>query len=561
MKHLDKNQNEFLNLPSNELLFLPLGGSGEIGMNCNLYHFNGKWLLVDMGVTFNDSNFPNAELILPDIDFVIKRKSNLVGIVLTHAHEDHIGAVPYLYDKLNNVKIYTTSFTASVLKRKFISLKKPPPKVKILDYNKETSIGPFNLEVFAMTHSIPEPNGVVIKTEKGNIFHTGDWKIDPKPLVGKPINPSKLEKIKNLGILAMVCDSTNVFNLTPSGSESEVRENLDKVFSEHVNGKIIITCFASNIARLETIGVIAKKHNRSCIFLGRSLKRIYDSAIENNYLKNVPKFLSEDEGRHLPSENSVLICTGSQGESRAALYKLVNGQNPKFQVLNKDLVIFSSREIPGNEKQISKIKSSIDKIGAKLIDDTVYKIHVSGHPSQEELQKMYNWIKPNQLIPVHGEYFHLKKHVNFAKSSGIKTTLLVENGDIVKIERDNPTKLSEIKVNRKILLGNRIMSPKNKILQNMKKMSFNGVLNIVLIINRNDELKTKPVIFSDVIIDDENQDKKKLIEKKMEEIVKFTLNESINDAILEDHLKSKTRNFILKEFGLKPLTDVKVIRL
>ena len=561
MKHLDKNQNEFLNLPSNDLLFLPLGGSGEIGMNCNLYHFNGKWLLVDMGVTFNDINYPNAELILPDIDFVIKRKSDLVGIVLTHAHEDHIGAVPYLYDKLNNAKIYTTSFTASVLKRKFISLKKTPPKVKILDYNKETSIGPFNLEVFAMTHSIPEPNGIVIKTEKGNIFHTGDWKIDPKPLVGKPINPGKLEKIKNLGILAMVCDSTNVFNLTPSGSESEVRENLDRVFSEHVNGKIIITCFASNIARLETIGVIAKKYNRSCIFLGRSLKRIYDSAIENNYLKNIPKFLSEDEGRHIPSENSVLICTGSQGESRAALYKLVNGQNPKFQVFNKDLVIFSSREIPGNEKQISKIKSSIDKIGAKLIDDRVNKIHVSGHPSQEELQKMYDWIRPNQLIPVHGEYFHLKEHVNFAKSSGIKTTLLVENGDIVKIERDNPTKLSEIKVNRKILLGNRIMNPKNKILQNMKKMSFNGVLNIVLIINQNDELKTKPIIFSDVIIDDENLDKKNFFEKKMEEIVKFTLNESINDAILEDHLKSKTRNFVLKEFGLKPLTDVKVIRL
>ena len=561
MKHLDKNQNEFLNLPSNELLFLPLGGSGEIGMNCNLYHFNGKWLLVDLGVTFNDSNYPNAELILPDIDFIIKRKSDLVGIVLTHAHEDHIGAVPYLYDKLNNAKIYTTSFTASVLKRKFFSLKKTPPKVKILEYNKETSLGPFNLEVFAMTHSIPEPNGVVIKTAKGNIFHTGDWKIDPKPLVGKPINSSKLEKIRNLGILAMVCDSTNVFNLTPSGSESEVRENLDRVFSKHLYGKIIITCFASNIARLETIGVIAKKYKRSCIFLGRSLKRIYDSAIENNYLKNVPKFLSEDEGRHVPSENSVLICTGSQGESRAALYKLVNGLNPKFQVLKEDLVIFSSREIPGNEKQISKIKSSIDKIGAKLIDDRVNKIHVSGHPSQEELQKMYDWIRPNQLIPIHGEYFHLKEHAKFAKSSGIKTTLLVENGDIVKIERDNPTKLSEIKVNRKILLGNRIMNPRDKILQNMKKMSFNGVLNIVLIVNQNDELKAKPVIFSDVIFDDENLDKKKFFEKKMEEIVKFTLNESINDAILEDHLKSKTRNFVLKEFGLKPLTDVKVIRL
>ena len=561
MRNLDNIHKESLDLPKNELLFLPLGGSGEIGMNCNLYHYNGKWLLIDLGVTFNDSNYPNAELILPDIDFIVERNIDLSGIVLTHAHEDHIGAVPYLYNKLKNTKIYTTSFTASVLKRKFMSLKKPPPNLKILEYNKNFSVGPFNLEILALTHSIPEPNGVIIKTPKGNIFHTGDWKIDPSPLVGKPINSNTFEKIKESGILGMVCDSTNVFNLTPSGSENEVRENLDKVFLKQKNGKIIITCFASNIARLETIAVVAKKYNRSCVFLGRSLKRIYDSAIENNYLKNVPKFLNEDEGRHLPSENTVLICTGSQGEPRAALYKLVNDINPKFKVYKEDLVIFSSREIPGNEKQINRIKSRISRIGSKLIDHNNNKVHVSGHPSKKELKQMYDWVKPNFLIPIHGEYLHLKEHVNFAKHSGIQSALLVENGDIIKFVKDKPEKIGFIDVKRKLLIGNRIMHTNDKILQNMKKISFNGVLNLVLVINKDDELISKPVIFSDVIFNDDNLQQKQKFEKKTKELINFSLNETINDAILEDYLKSKIRNMVLKEFGLKPLTDVKVVRL
>lgn len=561
MKSLNEINNKRTKYTREDLLFLPLGGSGEIGMNCNLYHFNGKWLLIDLGVTFNDSNFPNADIIFPDIDFILEKKDDLVGLVLTHAHEDHIGAVPYLYEKLNNIQIFTTPFTASVLKRKFISLKKKPPFIKILKNGNNLKVGPFELEIFTLTHSIPEPNAVLIKTNKGNIFHTGDWKIDPHPLVGDPIDLKRIKKIKEYGILAMVCDSTNVHNISPSGSESDVRANLDEVFSKHTNGKIVITCFASNIARLETIGYVAKKYKRSCVFLGRSLRRIYDSAIENNYLKNIPKFLSEDEGRHLPSENTVLICTGSQGESRAALYKLVNELNPKFKVYKEDLVIFSSREIPGNEKQINKIKSSIDKIGSKLIDDKTNKIHVSGHPSQEELKKMYEWIKPNQLIPVHGEYLHLKEHTNLAKLSGIKNSLVVENGDVVKIEKDNPEKLDFVKVGRKFLLGNRILKGKNKILQNIKKISFNGVINLVFVLDQDDNLITKPIIFSEAIFDQENHEQKKMFEQKSEEIIKNSLNESINDVILEDHLTGKIKNFLSREFGLKPLIGVKILRI
>ena len=307
--------------------------------------------------------------------------------------------------------------------------------------------------------------------------------------------------------------------------------------------------------------MVAKKYNRSCVFLGRSLKRIYDSAIENNYLKNVPKFLNEDEGRHLPSENTVLICTGSQGESRAALSKLVNDINPKFKVYKEDLVIFSSREIPGNEKQINRIKSRISRIGSKLIDHNNNKVHVSGHPSKKELKQMYDWVKPNFLIPIHGEYLHLKEHVNFAKHSGIQSALLVENGDIIKFVKDKPEKIGFIDVKRKLLIGNRIMHTNDKILQNMKKISFNGVLNLVLVINKDDKLISKPVIFSDVIFNDDNLQQKQKFENKTKELINFSLNETINDAILEDYLKSKIRNMVLKEFGLKPLTDVKVVRL
>ena len=447
--------NNSKNYEKNSVYFLPLGGAGEIGMNCYLYGCDGKWLIVDLGVTFNDENVPGADVILPDLQYIFERKNHIVGMILTHAHEDHIGGVPYLYENLGDIPIFATPFTSSVLKRKFTKNKQP--KISTLKYNSNYDLGPFNIEILALTHSIPEPNAILIKTEKINIFHSGDWKIDPLPLVGKPIDEIKIEKIKKQKIHALVCDSTNVFNATPSGSEQEVRQTLDEVFNSHKNGKIIITCFASNIARLETIGYVSKKHKRSCIFLGRSLKRIYDSALENDYLKTIPRFLNQDDGKLIPSDNTVLVCTGSQGESRAALYKLINGMNANYELEKNDMVIFSSREIPGNEKQISKIKNQILKIGARYIDDKFPKVHVSGHPSQAELEKMYSWVKPELLIPIHGEFSHLKEHIKFAKSKGINSCLLVENGNVAEIKKKNSSIVEKVNSGRKILFGNRIL--------------------------------------------------------------------------------------------------------
>ena len=275
-----------MNIKKDNLYFLPLGGSGEIGMNCNLYHFKGKWIMIDLGVMFSNSDIEPYDILMPDIDFILERKKDLSAIILTHAHEDHIGAVPYLYSKFDDVPIYTTSFTASVLKRKFDAYSNNKPNLRLFEYNKSFNIGFFSVQICSLTHSIPEPNAIILKTEKGNIFHTGDWKIDPNPLVGSPINENEIKEICNDGITAMICDSTNVLNENPSGSESEVRKSLKKIFSEKKKGKIIITCFASNIARLETILKVSDELNKCCFFLGRCIFDGYTFTLFNN--KNSP---------------------------------------------------------------------------------------------------------------------------------------------------------------------------------------------------------------------------------------------------------------------------------
>ncbi|MDC2965887.1 ribonuclease J, partial [Alphaproteobacteria bacterium] len=342
-----------MNFSKNDLVFIPLGGSGEIGMNCNLYHYNNSWIMIDLGVMFGNSNLSSNELIMPNIDFLIKNNIKLDGLILTHAHEDHIGAVPFLYEKLGGFRIFTTSFTASVLKRKFDSFGIKEINIELLNYNENKKIGKFIVETLALTHSIPEPNAIIIRTEKLNIFHTGDWKIDPTPLVGNPIDQEKLNDLKNEGMAIMVCDSTNVFNENPSGSENDVREELRQIFSQKIKNKIIITCFASNIARLETILKVSNEFNKCCVFLGRSIHRIYESAKENDYLKNFNNIVSEKDSGAISEDNLVIVCTGSQGESNAALSRLVNDKNKFIEIFNDDLVIFSSREIPGNEKKIS----------------------------------------------------------------------------------------------------------------------------------------------------------------------------------------------------------------
>ena len=543
----------------NELIFLPLGGSGEIGMNCNLYHYDGSWIMIDLGVMFGNSSISPNELVLPNINFILENDIKLDALILTHAHEDHIGAVPYLYDKLQNVPIFTTAFTASVLKRKFLSIGNQPAKINLLDYNKIISIGKFEVQIFALTHSIPEPNAIILKTKKGNIFHTGDWKIDPDPLVGKPINEKKLKDIKNEGINVMICDSTNVFNENPSGSESEVREVLKEIFLKNKKGKIIVTCFASNIARLETILKVSEDLNKLCVFVGRSIHRIYESAIENNYLENFKNIISEKESKIISDDELVLICTGSQGEQNAALTKLIDGNNKYIQINKNDLIIFSSREIPGNEGKINILKEKILKKDCVYLDHRTQKVHVSGHPSKQELKKMYEWVSPNALIPVHGEYRHLKEQVNFSKSCGVNKQLLIQNGDVIEIDKGSIKKKDKVFTGRDILKGKNLIPLNDQFFKNLKFVNSDGEIFVNLILDLENNLINEPVIFCPTVTNNESLIKE--IKNQIEdEIIKFG-KKFIDDNIMKDEIKRNVKKFVNKNIGLKPLTYVEIVRI
>ena len=548
-----------MNFSKNDLVFIPLGGSGEIGMNCNLYHYNNSWIMIDLGVMFGNSNLSSNELIMPNIEFLIKNNIKLDGLILTHAHEDHIGAVPFLYEKLGSFKIFTTSFTASVLKRKFDSLGIKEINIELLNYNENKKIGKFAIETLALTHSIPEPNAIIIRTEKLNIFHTGDWKIDPTPLVGNPIDQEKLNDLKNEGMAIMVCDSTNVFNENPSGSENDVREELRQIFSQKIKNKIIITCFASNIARLETILKVSNEFNKCCVFLGRSIHRIYESAKENNYLKNFNNIVSEKDSGSISEDNLVIVCTGSQGESNAALSRLVNDKNKFIEIFNDDLVIFSSREIPGNEKKISELKNQLLKKKVRIIDSKISKVHVSGHPSKKELKQMYEWISPNTIIPVHGEFKHLSEHANFAKKCGIKKQVLVENGDVVLLENNNSRIIEKVYSGRILLKGNKTFSLENNFLKNLKIVSSEGEIFVNIICDLDNKLLTEPVVFCPTVTDKNElvHDLKILIS---EQLFKMASN-SLTDQILSEELKKIVRSYIKKSIGLKPLTYVEIVRI
>ena len=543
----------------NDLVFIPLGGSGEIGMNCNLYHYDNSWIMIDLGVMFGNSNLSSNELIMPNIDFINNNNIKLDGLILTHAHEDHIGAVPFLYHKLGSFKIYTTPFTASVLKRKFDSSGIKDANIDLLNYNENLKISKFNIETLALTHSIPEPNAIIIRTEKLNIFHTGDWKIDPTPLVGNPIDQTKLNDLKIEGMDIMVCDSTNVFNENPSGSENDVREELRQIFSKTNKNKIIITCFASNIARLETILKVSNEFNKCCVFLGRSIHRIYESARENNYLKNLNNIVSEKESVSISEDNLVVVCTGSQGETNAALSRLVNDKNRFIEILKNDLIIFSSREIPGNEKKISELKNQLLKKGVRIIDSKISKIHVSGHPSKKELKQMYEWISPNTIIPVHGEFKHLSEHANYAKDCGIKKQVLVENGDVVLLDKNNPRIIEKVYSGRVLLKGNKTFSLDNNFLKNLKIVSSEGEIFVNIILDLNNKLLTEPVIFCPTVTDKNEliSDLKNLISEQVCQMA----SKSLTDEILSDELKKTVRSSIKKSIGLKPLTYIEIVRI
>ncbi len=549
-----------------ELLFCPLGGSGEIGMNMNLFSYGKpeaqKWIIVDIGVTFADDSIPGIDLIYPDPGFIINKKKDLLGIVLTHAHEDHIGAIAHIWPKLK-CKMYATPFTAVLIKEKFKEKKIDIGKnLKIVDLNGNIKLGPFKIEFITLTHSILEPNGLLIETPAGIVLHTGDWKVDPNPLIGNKIDQTKLKEIGNKGVLAMICDSTNVLSHGRAGSEADVRTNLLKLMS-NLKKRIIVTSFASNVARMETIFYCAEKTKRQISLVGRSMHRIYKAAKQCGYLKNVISPIDAREAKKISREKIVYLCTGSQGEPMGAMMRIINYTHPDVFIEKEDTVIFSSKIIPGNEKKLYKLHNQLVKNQIDVISEETDFVHVSGHPNREDLRDMYDWVKPKSVIPVHGEHRHMAEHISFAKEMQVPYPVQVENGDIVRLfPGQKPEVFDKAPVGRLYVDGIISVNEDSQSIRERKNLANNGYLEVTILINGKGKLFKKPLVSFKGLPIEEAQDFFYDLEDEIENISRtFSLNNKKQESNLIEALKISCRKIVKEKTGKKPYTNINLVRI
>jgi len=549
-----------------ELLFCPLGGSGEIGMNMNLFSYgkpdNQKWLIVDIGVTFADDTLPGIDLIYPDPGFIIDKKEDLLGIILTHAHEDHIGAIVHIWPQLK-CNIYATPFTSVLIKEKFKEKKiEIGNNLKIVDLNGTVKLGPFKIEFITLTHSILEPNGLSIETPVGTILHTGDWKCDPNPLIGNTINEKKLKQIGAQGVLAMICDSTNVFNPGRAGSELDVRQSLLKIM-QNKNKRIIVTSFASNVARMETIFYCAKKIERQISLVGRSMHRIYKAARQCGYLNNVIDPIDSREAKKISREKIIYLCTGSQGEPMGAMMRISNHLHPDVFIEKGDTAIFSSKIIPGNEKKLYKLHNQLVKDGIEVISEENSFVHVSGHPNREDLKDMYNWVRPKCVIPVHGEHRHMIEHINFAKEMQVPHTVQVENGDVVKLYPGNkPEVYDKAPSGRLYLDGNISVEEDAQSIKDRKNISINGYIEATILVTSKGNIHKKPLLTFKGLPIVENDEFIYGLEEEIENVVKtFSLKNRKQEINLINALKITCRKYSKAKTGKKPYTNINLVRI
>ncbi len=466
--------------PEDELLFLALGGSGEIGMNVNLYGCQGKWLMVDLGMTFSGDQYPGVDLVFADLEFIEERAHQLEAIVLTHAHEDHIGAVPYFAADLG-VPIYATPFTADLVRRKLkeAGLVDEVELHVIEEDHGQFAVGPFEVTYIPLAHSIAEGNALLIDTPHGRIFHTGDWKLDEDPIIGEPTTEEELVAIGDEGVLALVCDSTNVFNPAPSGSEGAVYKGLLEEVQRHAGKRVMVTTFASNVARLQTLGDVARETGRQVCVAGRSLDRIIEVSQDNGYLQDFPDPVDFDTAMGLPRGEVLIIATGGQGEPRAALARVADENHP-IELVSGDVVLFSSRQIPGNELSIGIVQNKLAARGITMVTDRQSMIHVSGHPGRPELEALYGWIRPDILVPVHGEMRHMQEQGRLGKECAIPHQVVQQNGDLVRLAPGAPGKIAEVKAGRLVLDGDLIIPADGEAIAMRRRIMREGVLIVAL---------------------------------------------------------------------------------
>ena len=539
------------------LLFVPLGGSGEIGMNLNLYHLDGKWIMVDCGIGFADDYYPGADIIVPNTKFLQEIKKDLIGLVITHAHEDHVGGVPYLWEEFE-CPVYTTKFTAEFLKLKLLETHfGKRVKIHEIEPGKPFQLGPFEIEPIHLTHSIPEMQALAIKTKHGVIMHTGDWKFDKNPIVGPASNLKSLKKKGDEGVLAIVCDSTNVFSEGESGSEEDVQKSLIKLIKS-CKQRVAVGTFASNLARVTSILEAAKAANRDVVVCGRSFWRLIEAGRASGYFKDAPKLFNEKEAGKVPRQRALYLCTGSQAEPKAALSRIAEGTHPHLKLLPGDTVLFSSKIIPGNDTGIFRMFNLLVKQGVEVITEKDHFVHVSGHPYRDELKRMYEYTKPKIAIPVHGEARHIHEHAKYAKELGVPHSVEIQNGDVLKLAPGKHEKVGVVEFGKLAIDGRTFLAGDSEIMKNRRRLRGSGVVLVSLVVNNKGVLVAPPKISAPGLLDPE-QDKEFIID--MAEDIDAAVDSKRDLGAIEEAARRTVKRIIRDDLDKTPIITVHVTRV
>jgi len=545
--------------------FVPLGGCGFFGANMALYGHRDQWIMVDCGMGFADDTMPGVDILLPDPAFAASLGAKLQGLVFTHGHEDHIGAIEHLWPRIKT-PLYATAFTAERIRQDLTEQSwGQQAKLHVVEPKKTLELGIFKIDFIPVAHSIPEAYALAITVgDIGTILHTGDWKLDPEPVIGHLTDEAALQKLGDKGVLALVGDSTNATVPGHSGSEREVREHLADLFSEF-DGAIVVSCFSTNVARVKSIYEAAQKNNRQVCLVGRSLWQVDDAARSCGYLKGVPPFLDGDVANGMPAENLVFVCTGSQGEPRAALARISNDDHKHVRLAPGDVVVFSSRTIPGNEKAIDRIKNRLYAMGVDIVTERDAPIHVSGHPYRDELKQLYAWVRPRFAIPVHGERMQMEKHGLLARECGVENAIVPENGKVIEITQSDVREIGHVQSGVLAIEGKRIVATNHEAILARRRIMWNGSLVVTVVVDGDGQLLSAPKITALGLLDENSdldtgyiEDVTAEIEEKLRNMPKA---ERIDDNMLSEAVRITARKFFAARFDRKPQTRVHLVRV
>ncbi len=542
-----------------DLAFLPLGGTGEIGMNFNLYRCDGKWLAVDCGIGFGGAELPEVDIMTADPAFIAQRRDRLLGLVITHAHEDHIGAVAWLWPQLK-CPVYATPFAAAVLRRKLLEANLlNQVKLHVIPPGGAIELKPFSLRFIRMAHSIPESQALAITTPYGVLLHSGDWKLDPTPLIGPPTDEAALAALGNAGVLAMICDSTNAMVEGHSGSEAEVRQTLAALI-RGLSGRVAVTCFASNVARFESVALAGQQTGRRVALVGRSLRNMEAAARECGYLAGVPAFLREDDVDDIPDDSLLMLTTGSQGEPRSALARIAQDNHPRVVLGEGDTVVFSSRVIPGNERAITAVQDALVRRGVRLMTDADHLVHVSGHPARDELRRLYRLVKPRYAVPVHGEWRHLTAHAELAREAGAKPVLL-EDGDVLNLAPGTVEVVDSAVTGRLVVDGNRLVPLGGGVMAARKRMLFNGVAVASVAVDGAGRLLGRPRLSTPGLFELDDPEAERITGEIADAVADLPAALRRDDAALTEATRAALRRALGRRLQKRPLVEVHVLRV